>query len=53
MAIRPNTRHKGETKAEKRLNVRRAAYSKMINQTKIGDGHRGPEGYHCPGSNKK
>jgi len=46
-------RHKPETRAEKRLAARRADYSKMINQPKIGDGHRGPEGYTRPGSNKK
>ena len=49
----PKARHKAQTKAEKRLEIRRADYSKMINQSKIGDGHRGPEGYKRPGSNKK
>ena len=35
------------------LERRRVDFHKMINQTKIGDGHRGPEGYKQPGSNKK
>lgn len=43
---------KGRKQAKKLAN-RRADYSRMINQTKIGDGHRGPEGYTRPGSNKK
>ncbi len=44
---------RAETKAQKSLNRRRADYSKMVSQNKIGDGHRGPEGYTRPGSNKK
>ncbi len=40
-------------KIQKRLDARRADYSRMILQVKIGDGHRGPEGYRRPGSNKK
>lgn len=48
-----NKRHAPETKAEKRLNIRRADYSRMISQTKIGDGHRDANGYRRPGSNKK
>ncbi len=51
--MKPNKRHTPETKAEKRLNRRRADYSRMISQTKIGDGHRDATGYHRPGSNKK
>ena len=49
----PKPRHKPTTKAEKRLEIRRADYSRMIAQPKIGDGHRGVEGYTRPGSNKK
>lgn len=41
------------SKVRKRLEARRADYSKMIAQTKVGDGHRGPEGYRRPGSNKQ
>ena len=53
MTMTPNKRHAPETKAEKRLNRRRADYSRMISQTKIGDGHRDATGYTRPGSNKK
>jgi hypothetical protein len=42
-----------QTNKDKRLDRRRGDYSRMINQPKIGDGHRGREGYHRPGSNKK
>ena len=38
---------------QKKLHARRADYARMIAQAKIGDGHRGPEGYRRPGSNKK
>ena len=41
------------TKTQKRLDIRRAEYHRMIGQRIIGDGHRGPEGYKCPGSLKK
>lgn len=43
------------TQAEtpKNLRIRIEDYKKMVSQNKIGDGHRGPEGYKCPGSNKK
>lgn len=51
--MKPNKRHAPETKAEKRLNCRRADYSRMIAKPKIGDGHREANGYHRPGSNKK
>ena len=51
--MKPNKRHAPETKAEKRLNRRRADYSRMIGQVRIGDGHRDETGYHRPGSNKK
>jgi len=37
----------------KRLNRRRADYSRMLSQSKIGDGKRDATGYHRPGSNKK
>jgi len=40
-------------KAAKNLKTRINEYTKMIAQNKIGDGHRGPEGYTRPGSNKK
>ena len=40
-------------KVQKRLEARRRDYSAMINKPKIADGHRGPEGYTRPGSNKK
>jgi len=40
-------------KQQKRLDRRRADYSRMINSPEIANGHRGPEGYHRPGSNKK
>ena len=42
-----------ETKQQKRLAARRADYSKMISQGRIGDGKRDANGYHRPGSNKK
>lgn len=35
------------------LQRRRADYSRMIVQPKIGDGHRDANGYRRPGSNKK
>ena len=35
------------------LDRRRADYSRMIAQPKIGDGHRDSTGYRRPGSNKK
>ncbi len=40
-------------KQAKRLEVRRADYTKTINQPRIGDGHRDANGYRRPGSNKK
>lgn len=40
-------------KQNKRLDIRRAEYHRMISQVKIGDGHREANGYKCPGSNKK
>ncbi len=40
-------------KVQKRLQQRQHDYTIMINQPKIGDGHRGPEAYKKPGSNKK
>ena len=43
---------KGKKQA-KNLQRRRADYSRMISQTKIGDGHREANGYRRPGSNKK
>lgn len=43
---------KGKKQAKK-LDIRRADYSRMISQTKIGDGHRNANGYRRPGSNKK
>ena len=47
------TQRKGPTKAQKRLFIRRADYSRMIDQTKIMDGHRDVNAYKRPGSNKK
>lgn len=38
---------------EKKLQRRRADYTRMINAPKIGDGHRDATGYKRPGSNKK
>lgn len=46
-------RHAGPTRAERRLSSRRHDYHAMIAQKHIGDGHRGVDGYRCPGSNKK
>lgn len=43
---------KGKKQAKK-LDRRRADYSRMISQPKIGDGHREANGYRRPGSNKK
>lgn len=40
-------------KVAKRLEARRRAFAAMVRQQRIGDGHRGPEGYKQPGSNKK
>jgi len=40
-------------KQSKKLNSRRADYSRMLSQAKIGDGHRDSRGYPRPGSNKK
>ena len=40
-------------KVQKRLQQRQEDYAAMLNKSKIGDGHRGPEGYKRPGSNKK
>ncbi len=40
-------------KQQKNLDRRRADYSRMIAQQKIGDGHRDATGYRRPGSNKK
>ena len=40
-------------KVRQRLWNRIADYVAMINQKQIGDGHRGPEGYKRPVSNKK
>jgi hypothetical protein len=44
---------KNGKKQAKKLNIRRADYSRMISKSKIGDGHRDVNGYHRPGSNKK
>lgn len=44
---------KRSKKLARKLELRRADYSRMIAQPKIADGHRGPEGYKRPGSNKK
>jgi hypothetical protein len=43
---------KGKKQARK-LDSRRADYSRMIAQPRIGDGHRDATGYRRPGSNKK
>lgn len=43
---------KGKKQA-KRLDLRRADYSRMIMQPRIGDGKREANGYHRPGSSKK
>lgn len=43
---------KGKKQGNK-LDIRRADYSRMISQPKIGDGHRDATGYRRPGSNKK
>jgi len=40
-------------KTAKRLEVRRAAWSRMSSAPKIGDGHREINAYKRPGSNKK
>jgi hypothetical protein len=40
-------------KVQARLDARRHEYHRMIGQQKIADGHRGSDGYRCPGSNKK
>lgn len=44
---------KKSKKKAKNLSRRLTDYSKMISQSKIGDGHRDVTGYHRPGSNKK
>lgn len=41
------------SKQAKKLQARRAAWTKMSSQSKIGDGHRDINGYPRPGSNKK
>jgi len=41
------------TKQAKNLQRRRADYTRMLAQPRIGDGHRDSTGYHRPGSNKK
>jgi len=46
MTTKPQQR--GETKAQKRLNIRRADYSRMIS-----DSRKNWTGYKRPGSNKK
>lgn len=43
---------KGKKQAKK-LDQRRADYSRMIAQPRIADGHRDADGYKRPGSNKK
>jgi hypothetical protein len=40
-------------KQAKKLQRRRAEWTRMTSQSKIGDGHRDASGYPRPGSNKK
>ena len=53
MSKQEETTMKKGKKQAKKLNIRRADYSRMIAQHKIGDGHRDATGYRRPGSNKK